>query len=137
MKFIYLTLLALSLFSCASTNQKTNLQAKMVGEISDEPATHDTRHFHALKFVDQVTGETFKVVDSPDLVKLHHESGKSYLIEAVAVKKPKFLFWGENLVVKNFNVLKETSEEVPHRYYDDTKTRSSGYQIRRVGRDRL
>lgn len=137
MKFIILTLLGLSLLSCASTTQSSSSQTKLVGEVIDEPATHDTRHLHSLKFIDQTTGEAFKVVDSPNLVKLHHETGKSYLIEAEVVKKPKFLFWGENLVVKNFSVLKETSEEIPHKYYDDTKLPSGNYKVRRIGRDRL
>ena len=137
MKFIILTLLGLSLFGCASTTQSSSSQTKLIGEVIDEPATHDTRHLHSLKFIDQATGKTFKVVDSPNLVKLHHETGKSYLIEAEVEKKPKFIFWGENLVVKNFSVLKETSEEIPHKYYDDTKMRSGNYRALRIGRDRL
>jgi hypothetical protein len=137
MKFIYLGLLAFSLFGCASTTQNLSSETKMIGEVTDEPTTHDTRHLHTLKFVDQVTGESFKVVDSPNLVKLHHETGKSYLIEAQVEKKQKFIFWGENLIVKSFSILKETSEEVPHKYYDNTKMRSGNYQVRRIGRDRL
>lgn len=137
MKHVYLIAIALSFFSCASTNVSSNANGRMVltGEISDELSTHDTRHEHELKFKDQATGKVFDVVDSPDLVKLHHESGKSYLIEADAAQTSKFLFWGGNLVVKNFRVIKETSEEIPHRYINETKSPASLRS--KIGRDRL
>lgn len=139
MKYVYLTAIALSFFSCASTNVSKNANGRMVltGEISDVLSTHDTRHEHELKFKDQETGKVFNVVDSPELVKLHHDSGKNYLIEADATQTSKFLFWGGNLVVKNFRVIKETSEEIPHRHYDDTPRKPSNMIHRRIGRDRL
>ena len=86
---------------------------KWVGEIKDEAATHTTDHKHELKFVKKDDGKEYAVVDSPELVKLHHESEKNFLVEIEAEKTPRFLFWGGNLIVKNFKILEEGSS-VPH-----------------------
>ncbi|AZZ37298.1 hypothetical protein CIK05_11030 [Bdellovibrio sp. qaytius] len=135
MKYIYFTAIALSFFSCASTNisKNANGRAILTGEITDDQSTHDTRHQHELKFTDQATGQVFNIVDSPELVKLH-ESGKNYLIQADVAQTSKFLFWGGNLVVKNFNVIKETSEEIPHQQINETPRKPSN--MRRVGKER-
>jgi hypothetical protein len=86
---------------------------KWVGEIKDEASDHTTEHQHALEFVKKDDGKVYDIVESPELVKLHHETEKNYLVEIEAEKKPRFLFWGGNLIVKNFTVLEETAS-VPH-----------------------
>lgn len=86
---------------------------KWVGEISDSAADHTTLHGHKLKFKTRETGDTYDIVDSPELVKLHHETEKNYLVEIEAEKTSRFLFWGGNLIVKNFKVLGDTAS-VPH-----------------------
>lgn len=86
---------------------------KWVGEIKDEDSDHTTEHNHSLEFVKKDDGKEYDVVDSPELVKLHHETEKNYLVEIEAEKTPRFLFWGGNLIVKNFKVLEETAS-VPH-----------------------
>lgn len=133
MKYVLIAILAGSFFGCASTTTKQNQTTTMIGEVSDDISTHDTRHQHELMFKNQETGEVFKVVDSPKLMELH-ESQKNYLIEANVSRTNKFLFWGGNLVVKNFNVIKETSDEIPHKNYVESK-RQSPFSRSRIGKE--
>ncbi len=133
--FLYLPLL-LTLVGCAST-QEINENGKIVGEVKDTSATHDSRHLHQLTFKDSKSGQVFKIVDSPNLVKQHHETEKELLIEAKVRMTPSFLFWGGNLIVEEFSVLKETSEVIPHgQYIEPMKDKYSTNKIR-VGKDRL
>lgn len=114
-------------FSNAADSDSKNVQDTMtwVGEVKDTPRTHTTDHRHALEFIRDEDGKSFDIVDSPDLKKLHHESGKNYRIEAQVEKTPKFLFFGGNLIVKSFKVIEETSESLPH----VTPTREPGRMI--------
>lgn len=86
---------------------------KWIGEISDSASDHTTLHNHSLEFKSLETGKSYDVVDSPELVKIHHDKEKNYLVEIEAEKTPRFLFWGGNLIVKNFKVLNEIAS-VPH-----------------------
>jgi hypothetical protein len=86
---------------------------KWVGEIGDEASDHTTEHSHRLKFINQETGKSYDIVDSPELVRLHHDTEKNYLVEIEAEITPKFLLWGGNLIAKSFKVLEETAS-VPH-----------------------
>ncbi len=86
---------------------------KWVGEISDSASDHTSLHNHNLEFKNRETGKTYDIVNSPELVKIHHENEKNYSVEIIAEKTARFLFWGGNLRVKNFKVLSET-ESVPH-----------------------
>lgn len=88
---------------------------KWVGEIRDDASTHTTEHVHNLEFVRQNDGSSYDIVESPELVKLHHETEKNFLVEIEAEITSRFLFWGGNLVVKKFKVLQETSEALPHK----------------------
>ncbi|MCB0361355.1 MAG: hypothetical protein KDD35_01450 [Bdellovibrionales bacterium] len=91
---------------------------------------HTTRHDHDMEFVRESDGETFDIVDSPDLEKVHCESSKKLRVKIEAEKTSRFLFWGGNLIVKNFEVLEEL-ESIPHQKYKPrTVSRSFG------GRDR-
>lgn len=99
--------------SVASAKTSAPEIVKWIGEISDSSSEHTTTHGHSLEFVNKETGNSYDIVDSPELVKLHHESEKNYLVEIEAEKTPRFLFWGNNLIVKNFKVLDETAS-VPH-----------------------
>ena len=87
-----------------------------VGEIKDDSVemSHTTRHRHNLEFIDKDTGKSYDVVDSPALEKIHCESGKNLLVEVEAELTPRVLFWGNNLIVKNFKILGETSDLIPH-----------------------
>ena len=84
-----------------------------VGELTDDPSTHTTDHGHALRFVRQDDKSEFDVIDSPALLKLHHDTNKNYLVEIEAEKTPQYLFGGGNLIVKNFKVLSELGDAVP------------------------
>lgn len=86
---------------------------KWIGEVKDEAATHTAGHEHELKFVKKDDGKEYGIKDSPDLVKLHHETERNFIVEIEAEKTPRFLFWGGNLIVRNFKVLEET-DSAPH-----------------------
>jgi hypothetical protein len=103
---------------------------KWVGNVKDEVVDHTTEHKHALKFVKKGDNEEFDIVDSPELVKLHHETEKNYLMEIEAEKTPRFLFWGGSLIVKKYKVLEETAS-IPH---FDSIERASGIRKFRDGR---
>lgn len=122
-RFQYIALLAfVTTFSLAygrgSVNRKpikyVPEMVSWLGEIKDEPSSHNTDHDHELRFVRKEDGEEFDIVDSPELVKLHHSTEKNYLVKVEAKKTPRFLYWGGNLVVKKFEVVEETSPAIPH-----------------------
>lgn len=136
MKYVLLAMVASLFFGCASTGTKSNQTTLVTGELSDDLSTHDTRHEHQLSFKNQETGEVFKVADNAELKKLH-ESGKNYLIQANVSTSPKFLFWGGELVVKNFNVIKETSDEIPHRVYIESTKRTPSMHRLGTNKSRL
>lgn len=132
-----MAILASNLLGCASMGTNSNEKTTNVtGEVSDDRFSHTTEHDHELTFKNQETGEVLKIVNSPSLVKLHHDTEKNYLIEAQVAKTPKILFWGGNLVVKNFRVIKETSDAIPHNLVEKSSKKSPA-SVRRVGRDRL
>lgn len=85
----------------ASANENT-FQA--IGKITESPSDHTTKHEHDLSFVRLSDGETFDIVDSPELLKAHCESGKNSVVEIEGYRTGKFLFWGGNLVVTGFKV---------------------------------
>jgi len=63
-----------------------------------------------LEFVRSEDKEDFEIVDSPKLEKLDWENHSSRLVKITAEKTPRFLFWGGNLIVKDFTVIKETGK---------------------------
>jgi hypothetical protein len=83
------------------------------GTVSDSDSSHTTEHEHELTFTRKDNGESYDIVDSPELVQLHHEKDKNLVIEMRAEKTPRFLFWGGNLIVKSFKVVEEL-EQRPH-----------------------
>lgn len=95
---------------------------KWVGLIESDGG-HTTRHDHDLEFVRKSDGESFDVVDSPELEKVHCDKSKTLLVKIEAERTPRFLFWGDNLIVKKFEVLEELAM-VPHKKYQPTKIRS-------------
>ena len=103
--------------SCASNPAKEGESAKVLkwtGEIMDDSSTHTTRHTHDLKFIKSDTGERFSIVDSPEIQQYHHQLGKYFIAEIEGEKTDRFLFWGDNLVVKKFKVIQVTSDTIPH-----------------------
>ncbi len=87
---------------------------RLEGEIQDgKNSNHEQGNcYHQLKFVSD-EGKVYSIVDSPELVKLHHEKEKNYKISILAEVTPKFLFWGGNLIVESFSVVNEVSN-APH-----------------------
>lgn len=84
---------------------------------------HTTRHDHDLEFVRKSDGESFDIVDSPELEKIHCEKSKRLLVKIEAERTPQFLFWGDNLIVKKFDVLEEL-ELIPHKKYEPQISRN-------------
>jgi hypothetical protein len=84
---------------------------KAIGKITESRNDHTTKHEHELNFVRLSDGETFDIVDSPQLVKEHCETEKNSVVEVEGYRTGKFLFWGGNLVVTNFKV--HSDIEVP------------------------
>ena len=82
---------------------------KWVGVIQEEGGFHSPKHDrpHSLEFVRRDDNETFDIVDSPNLVKAHQEQDKKLLVEIEGERTSRFLFWGDNLIVKNFKILEE------------------------------
>lgn len=107
---------------------------KWAGTIKDKDGSHTTEHEHELEFTRKDNGDSYDIVDSPDLVKLHHETEKNYVVEIEAEKTPKFFFWGGHLIVKNFKVIEDASGPIEHRAPD---TRPSSSQTKVFGRHGL
>jgi hypothetical protein len=111
MKTYILAIIALTFIntSYADTEEIVN----WTGTLQDS-GTHSELHNHALEFIKNGDSDSYKIVDSPELAKTHCDKSKKLKIKITAVKTPQFLFWGNNLVVKSFEVLEEL-EEVPHK----------------------
>lgn len=88
---------------------------KWTGTVKEDSGYHTPGHTygHDLTFVKQDDGESFDIVDSPELEKIHVQKDKNLLVEVEAEKTSQFLFWGGNLIVKNFTVVEELAE-IPH-----------------------
>lgn len=65
-----------------------------------------------LEFIRESDGLKYNIVDSPKLESLDWKNHKSRLVEIIAERTPRFLFWGGNLVVSQFEVFKETGKYV-------------------------
>ena len=89
---------------------------KWTGVSREQSGYHTPSHAngHSLEFVRQDDKKAFDVVDSEGLLNTHAEKEKNLLVEVEGEITPRFLFWGGNLVVKNFKVLNEL-DEIPHR----------------------
>ncbi|MGE4108230.1 MAG: hypothetical protein AB7F66_13530 [Bacteriovoracia bacterium] len=99
-------------FSAERVTKSTQKTVRWLGEIKDDSG-HTVNHRHDLKFVRTDTGDSYSVVDSPAIEKLHHETDKNYVVEATGEVTPKFLFWGGNLIITKFKVIAESSQPIP------------------------
>lgn len=86
---------------------------KWVGEVGDVREVHTTLHRHDLEFRNRETGVSYGVVGSSELVKLHHESERNYLVEVEAERVGSPFLKEDYLIVRSFKILAETSA-VPH-----------------------
>lgn len=93
----------------------TNEKVVWTGTISDDPSSHNSNHDHLLKFKKRDDGQEYSVIDSPSLVAAHHEKNRVLLVEIEGEVTPRFLFWGNNLVVKNFKVIDEIGPILTHK----------------------
>lgn len=112
MKSLFILLSIFVLSSQASASETV----KWTGIVKEEGGFHTTGHTfgHSLEFVRESDGKDFDIVDSAELENLHIQKEKNLLVEIEAQKTGKFLFWGGNLIVTNFKVLKEL-DDIPHR----------------------
>lgn len=119
---------ALSLFVFIPTLASASETVRWKGSISDSAQSHTTAHFHSLTFTRKDNGERYDIVDSPKLQKMHCENEGNYQLEIVAERTPSFLFWGNNLVVKDFKVVADAAvSRVPHRPAPSMPQLRSGY----------
>jgi len=51
------------------------------------------------------SGETYEVVNSPEINKLLEKEEKTFAVRIDGELTPEFLFWGGNLVIKSFSIL--------------------------------
>lgn len=89
---------------------------KWTGVIQDEQGYHSVNHdsSHDLEFVQEGDQKALKVVDNKSLLKLHSEKDKNLVVKIEGEVTPQFLFWGGNLKIRTFEVLKELGE-IEHR----------------------
>ena len=117
---LVLTLSGASFAYASETDAKSSTSDKKIvrwiGEVKDDyvELDHTTKHQHDLEFTNAETGKTYDLVDIDELVKIHCETEKNYLVEIEAELTPRVLFWGNNLIVKKFKILKETSQVIAH-----------------------
>lgn len=113
----YSTLLIVGLFY--SNLLFASESAKWTGVLQESKGYHSTNHTseHSLVFVSNETGKTFEVEDNQELISSHIEKDKKLLMEAEGEVTSRFLFWGGNLIIKNYKIL-EDLEPIVH--YDPT-----------------
>lgn len=104
---------------------------KWVGIVGDEEGHHSPNHQkdHALEFARQSDNKTFDIVDSAELLKAHTDSDKRLLVEVEGEITNRFLFWGGNVVVSNFTIIKELeaiSHQEPERVTSSRRERVFG-----------
>ena len=66
-----------------------------------------------LELVESETGKTYSISEPGELAQLHCSKEKDFLVTLKAERTSKFLFWGGNLKVQQFQVLEEF-EAQPH-----------------------
>lgn len=101
-------------------NEKKESIVQWSGIVRGDSFYHTTNHKHQLEFIRDGDLNTFDIVDSPELVKLHHNSEKNLRIQLTGEITSRFLFWGGNLVVKSFKILEEL-ENIPHQKPQENK----------------
>tara|TARA_B100001248_G_scaffold227480_1_gene185923 strand:- start:1264 stop:1656 length:393 start_codon:yes stop_codon:yes gene_type:complete len=107
---LVVTFLSINAFSKSDENKILH----WTGVVKASDLSHTKKHDHFLEFVRSGDGKVFDIVDSPELVKMHHDTNRSYKVKIEGYLTSKFLFWGGNLVVKDFKVL-EALDEAPLR----------------------
>ena len=113
-------------------------RTKYVPEIIEITGTVRSRGPHALntcnirlEIVEEATGEVFKISEPAELASLHCSTEKDLNVSMKAEKTPRFLFWGGNLKVKEFEVLEEL-EAQPHIASEITRRPSAEGLGRRI-----
>ncbi len=80
---------------------------KLTGVVRCQEYSHGSTHDCDLEIVEDSTGNQMDIVESPDLLKRHCQNDRELRVSLTAEKTPRFLFWGGNLKVKNFEILEE------------------------------
>lgn len=73
-----------------------------------------------LELVESETGKTYSISEPGELAQLHCSKEKNFLVTLKAERTSKFLFWGGNLEVQEFQVLEEL-EAQPHIQAQNTR----------------
>lgn len=115
---LVVTFLSINAFSKSEEDKILN----WTGVVKASDLSHTKKHDHFLEFVRSDDDKVFDIIDSPELVKMHHDTNRNYKVKIEGYLTSKFLFWGGNLVVKNFKVL-EALDEISLR---EPKIRTTG-----------
>jgi len=91
------------------TKKAGNIPFEWVGEVRDLEKSHNSDH--DLTFV-RDDNKSFDIVNSPELVKFQHDSGKNHVLRITGERTPAYLFAGSKLIVRSFEVIKETTQIV-------------------------
>lgn len=86
---------------------------KWVGLIKDDASTHTELHEHKLQFVRLEDGKSYNLKFAEELIKLHHDNEKNYIVEIEAERKPK-LFSKDVLEIQQFKIIREAGGQIPH-----------------------
>ncbi len=65
---------------------------------------------HNLEFITNSDNQSFDIVESNELVSYHTQKDKILEVEIEGEITPRFLFWGGNLKVSSFKVLRELED---------------------------
>lgn len=140
MKILFLFALIFVSVGCASGSKGSDNSNSdlMTGVVFDDSNSHDDRHEHILKFKDNTTGEVYSLAHNQGLLDMHHNSERNVMVELKGEIKSKFIIWGQELVVKEYKVLQEVGEKIPHKKYNESSKDLRSFQNRvRSGRDLL
>lgn len=115
-KLTYLTyvlvILSIANVNYATANAESNSEEfkKWIGTIKCQDSTANLTHGHEATFINQEDQEELDIVDSENFVQKQCSRSKTSVLEIEARKTSQFLFWGGNLVVKNFRTLEDIGE---------------------------
>ncbi len=109
--FIFGIILSQTIFAASES-----ATVKWTGLLNEKRGYHyySPDQSHNLEFISNSDNQSFDIVESEDLVNFHSQKDKILEVEIEGEITPRFLFWGGNLKVTSFKILKEL-EDIPRR----------------------
>jgi hypothetical protein len=116
-KQIYYALTSFLLFGCASQPANTTEPENRVswkGTVKCHDRARTDNHAHRAVFIREKDQETFDIVDSSDFVDRQCTSKTVSLLDIEGELTSRFLFWGGNLIVKQYSVAEQLNQPTTH-----------------------